>query len=376
MPYATILNSRQTKTPVGDDPWVIATLAAIQDAANRGYTIVSSLGLNTWELVTWAAGQCGGRTLVYVPYPYEKNIDCKTDTGGLGPESLSAIILYEFDLNPSRTEFHFQAPPSRPGTKKTFWPDRDRTIIGLADILYPVSMRPGGNLESLIAGTAANKEIRDKFRVTYQKGRRPAILPSAAGHSCLTFPDTQWEYITHWTRAANGKWPGETAAQYYHDVAHSGGLYARSALFTLKRILDEHVLRATHRNIRGGFPVVSFTSLKPPEAIKLMRWRKRYVRWSFEPYGIAIKKEVAQSCRPVIYGVPADYNRLNESDRPFFQNIGTRGGDWMPENEWRHLGDLDLSTIPQEAVKIFIRSPDELPELARFSPMQMAAIFD
>lgn len=378
MPYAAILNSRQAKTLRGNDPWVIATLAAIRDAVDRGYTVIGSVGLHTWELVTWAAGVSGGRVLVYLPYPYEKNLNLSIAGDDSPVASPSELLLHEFRLPPSRAEFHFQIPSPGPGVRKSGWLDRDREIIGLADMLYAVSIRPGGNMEAMIAETEASKKICRKFQVTYPKNRNHAAVNPAAGRMCGPFPEIPGEYLTHWTRAVNGKWPGETAAEFFHDITESGDDYARSALTTLQRILNEQRLRATTRHIRGGFPMVSFTALGIPEALKLMRWRKRYVQWSFEPYGISIRTEVAESCgiRPVIYGTPADYRQLDAMDRPFFQNRGVRGGDWAPENEWRHLGDLDLRTIPPDALRIIVRSATERPTFGQFSLQQVMAVFD
>ena len=362
MPYAAILNSRQSKTPVGDDPWVAATRQAVRHAVERNYTILGSVGLNTWELVTWAAGECGGRVLVYVPYPYAANIEKKLPASTTDSQFLSEIIRAEFSLGPSTTEFRFQNPTVKSRTKKSNWPLRDEEILNLADIYYPISIRPGGNLEKMIAAHGSDKKICDRFCVPYRQGKKaPGFLPGD-GELSAALSDLSWPYITHWTRSANGKWPGETAASYYRDLAHSTKTYARSGLATLCRIIREQRLRASSHHIRGEYPVVAFTAHPPHEAIKLMRWRRRYVRWNFEPYGIAIKKDYARSigARPVIYGAPGDYYRLGETDRPFFQNRGTRGGDWKPENEWRYFGDLDLRDIAEGQLKIIVRSKEEI----------------
>jgi len=53
---AAVLNSRQSKTPVGNDPWVKNTLAAVGDIAEQGLVLLTSLGMLTWELVAWACG--------------------------------------------------------------------------------------------------------------------------------------------------------------------------------------------------------------------------------------------------------------------------------------------------------------------------------
>jgi hypothetical protein len=376
MRYAAILNSRQGKAPAGSDPWITSTLAAVRDALNHDLTIISSVGLNTWELVTWAAGHFDGRILLYVPYPYEKNLSPAGATETLGRPALENLICREFALPAQRVEFIFQPPERRRGTKKTFWPERDRKLIEMADVLYPISIRPRGNLATLIAEVGKAKNICDKYRVVYrQQHQRHTSEP----FTCSTATSTRvaaWDYLTHWTRAANGTWPGETCAEYYRDITLANDHYPRSAIDTLQRILRERLLLASPAHIRGGFPVVSFTALAPHEALQLMRWRRRYVRWSFEPYGIAIRNDAAQAAgiRPVIYGTPADYQHLAEPDRPFFQNIGMRGGDWLPEKEWRHLGDLDLAKIPDEALKIMVHTSMEIPQIRILGDRDIAAM--
>jgi len=376
MPYAAILNSRQSKIPRGGDPWVIATLAAVQEAIRRNLTIISSLGLNTWELITWATGYYGGKLLIHVPYPYDSNADCSGVPNNLDFLTLQDIVRREFNLPAQRVEFVFQDPNTHRGTKKTFWPNRDREIINSADVVYPVSIRPGGNLETLLSDLTTGKNLCRDYQIDYAQRRQPPIRRPVPDNLRFSTKDTSWDYLTHWTRAADGTWPGETKAAYYRDVAGSGNDYARSAHATLRRILRERLLRASPAHIRGGFPIVSFTALSPAEAVPLMRWRKRFVRRSFEPYGIAIRKDAALSAgiRPVIYGTPADFIRLLETDQPFFQNVGTRGGDWQPEKEWRHLGNLDISKIPDEAIKIIVHASAEIPPIRTLGPWDFVAL--
>ena len=55
-----------------------------------------------------------------------------------------------------------------------------------------------------------------------------------------------------------------------------------------------------------------------------------------------------QGAREVIYGDEAVWKDLSKSDRPFYQKIGSNETsiDWSVEQEWRVLGDIDLSLIP------------------------------
>ena len=69
MTRVAILNSRQSKTPLGSDPWVSQTLKAVNFAAGQDWTILSSVGMNTWELVTWAAGRSRAKLELILPIP-------------------------------------------------------------------------------------------------------------------------------------------------------------------------------------------------------------------------------------------------------------------------------------------------------------------
>jgi hypothetical protein len=87
-----------------------------------------------------------------------------------------------------------------------------------------------------------------------------------------------------------------------------------------------------------------------------MTWRKRYVYYNFEPYGIAIHREEAErlGIRPVIYGNQDLYDRMPESDRPFYQNIGSGNANWQPEAECRYLGDFELKEIPTSRIRLIV----------------------
>jgi hypothetical protein len=107
-----------------------------------------------------------------------------------------------------------------------------------------------------------------------------------------------------------------------------------------------------------------------------MRWRARFVRWNFEPYGVAIDIDYARSVgiRPVVYGTVRAYARLPERDRPFFQNVGEKGGDWTPENEWRFHGSLSLAAIPSNKLRIIVRRESEIDAVQGLTRSQVIAL--
>ncbi|MCK4607551.1 MAG: hypothetical protein KAU35_09670, partial [candidate division Zixibacteria bacterium] len=168
------------------------------------------------------------------------------------------------------------------------------------------------------------------------------------------------QYLTHWTRAANSAWPTERLQDYYLAVAESGE-YPRSAAATLQNIVLTGTIAASPRNMPGGIPTVSFSSLPPRELTPLIRWRARYSHMSFEPYGIGIDKDVALSAgiRPVRYYTALD-RCPPQGERWLRQSAGERS-DWRREKEYRFQGDFDLSRIARDKLLLFCRYRSEVP---------------
>ena len=142
-----------------------------------------------------------------------------------------------------------------------------------------------------------------------------------------------------------------------------------SGLEALQRILRERKIRASAHLIRGGYPVVPFTECPPEDLPKLIAWRAGLRRWTLEPYGIALSKMklVELGARPVIYGTPADFEKLEERDQPFFQLADSRSGYWRDEREWRVVGDVALKSFAEKDVVVFVPSTHESTPLTECS---------
>lgn len=346
MTHVAILNSRQSKTPVGNDPWVKATLSAVEYAAANNWSIISSIGLNTWELVTWAAGRSR------IPLTL------------LCPDDLSQpdrdTLVRRFDLSPELVEWAFVPRGERRSTIKNWWEHRDVAILALADRLLPVGVRKGGRIDGILA--TPGKPIDERFRIPYSAVShhvRDAVIAERLNPEVTNWSDG---WLIHWTRASHGPWPGETESRYYADVINSETQYCRSATETLRRILAEARLRGSAWKIGASVPVVAFTELSPVESLALMRWRPRWSRWSFEPYGIAIHKRVAESLgvRPVRYVDSREWRRVPDNEKPFTHSKGKNADVWPAEQEWRLVGDLSLERISAEDLRVITRSREEL----------------
>jgi hypothetical protein len=349
---AVILNSRQTKTPAGNDPWIKNSFRAVEDAIARGYTIITSLGMNTWEFLIWAAGYLGGNQIIIVP------IDEKDDQHKIRDDTIE-----DFRLDRNKTAFMFFRSVKKGVRGKTAWNERDRLAVSLANQIYPVAVREHGNLEELFRQNPAKfSEATMKFNINYKPVIRTEKIAVEKEDLSPEIKKFAWNHLTHFTRTTYMPWPGENSADYYKAIYESKDRYSRSALDTLKRIIAVQKIWASYFHIRGGYKVVSFTEHPPASAIALMTWRARYVRWNFEPYGIAIDRDFAarSGVKPVIYDLPEKYDALSDKDKPFYQNPGDKAGDWKPEKEWRHFGHLDLSRIPPEKIILLVRNKSDL----------------
>ncbi len=358
-PFALILNSRQNKMPRGSEPWVRNTNCAAWSIAKSGATALTSLGMHPWNLAVWAISAAGGSQIIVLPkYP-------KDDY-----ETIVDNTILDYGLNPKKTGF-ILFPTDTPSTRsKATWRERDKLIIEMANKLYPVSIRGGGNMTTHIeTAKDKGKSIIDDFLCGHAPSKPVQIPKFDIKALSSKFSEDKWDYLTHWTRSFIEPWPDETSADYYSAVAKSGDDYARSALASLVRIVDEKRIFAGDKHARRGVRFVSLTELPPSEAVQLMKWQSRQMRYTFEPYGVAIKKDAARAfgVRKVIYGESRSYKHLPENDKPYFQPIGK--SDWRRESEWRHLGDITLRDFDREDL-IFIVAKNEdkkcLPSIGGF----------
>lgn len=355
-----ILNSRQSKRPCGSDEWVMATRKAIEVQCSRNCLFLTSIGMISWELTVHLVNLCQGRQIIVVP----------ADLAEYGYATLDHI-LRGFRLDEMRTYVHvLDRDRNIPAVE---WPKfRDEFVIRHARKLVPVALRPSGRLQSLLEKTVA--EIDSSFCIRY---RKPVDTIRYDWSRMKLNPGLRdnWNYLTHWTRSTFFPPTTEDRFVYYNAILNSTD-YPGSAFHVLQRILTAGRIHASGRFIRGGYRVVSLTELAPTAAIKLMRWRRRYAYYSFEPYGIAIKSAYALSigCRPVAYGKRHEFELMPESDRPFYQNIGSPVAEWQPEAEWRHCGDLEIGSTPAEMLRVITHRESEIDELRKLCDREIVAL--
>lgn len=381
-PTAAVINSRKPRRLNPEDRWVRITREMCKQAMQEGCIMVASVGNYPYELVC-AHNRAVGRSLIVVcdgVLPGMGDSDEPTRFGdafgSLFPED-KTLLISPFPPGGS-------CPPVRRD------PIRDACVTALAQTLWVAEIRHGGHMERLaIEALNRGRTVR-----VFQPGRtdrdtagnqallklgarpwsdptpavpprtKPAARPKrSASTSSVRFqtdlPDEA--YLIHYTRSQPGPWPGQTRFDYYQSVLRSSAGAAHTTFDTLRRILDEGIIRASDRLIRGRTRVVSFTARRPADLATLIRWHPGLIRWTFEPYGLAFPRAAlfALGARPVIYASDSNWDRLPDEHRHRFQVHEPPRAVWRQEREWRLKGDLYLSAIDPKRIRVIVPSEDQ-----------------
>ena len=183
-------------------------------------------------------------------------------------------------------------------------------------------------------------------------------------------------------QARHGPWPGQAEFDYLDDLILDRDGADHSSLAALCRIVNQQRLIASSLNIRGGHQVVSFTAVPLDELHELRTFRSHLARWDFEPFGICIKRDWLEElgARSVQYGDDQLWETLLPDDQPFFQvgqtssKSGQQPINWTAEREWRHVGDIDLRHVPNDAALLFTPSKSDARQLADISRWPIAIV--
>lgn len=322
--------------------------------------VISSVGMQTWELVTAVASGIGLPVKLVLPISV-----------GLEFEAQCKQILYEYDLDPSRTEF-LPVSGSKTENRTNLMAQRDRVVFEIANLLLPVSISKTGSMaERLQQANLDMHTIDNRFQVPYRQRSEPIKVeldPDRLSNEILNSGD---DYLIHWTRGVSHPWPSERMIDFYSAVINSDH-WPRSGMATLERIVDTQTLLASFRHMPGDAMTVSFSALRPCEVIPLMRWRARYGEMSFEPYGIGLTCEIAQqiAIHPVNY-YRADNKKSIPAEPIWLSQSKGKITDWRGEKEYRHLGDLSLKEIPHDAIVLYCGTSVEAKHLRHQYPYRV-----
>ncbi len=387
-PWLAVFNSRKPRNISGDAEWLRALRQALHLYANPGIVLATSFGTLSYDMVRAYAHCAGIAQTVVSPLPLLHS-SCHPDhfpDSGKPVPTLSCML--------DRSTCH----------KSMALVCRDRILTVLAEAHLLIEIRRPGNLSAILEEQQARAPRRQVifepakqsssnagnfhllrgypqhaqgFKLTRSHIDDPATTPSARPpgrrHSSIR-GDPNWDnYLYHYTRACPGPWPGESYRDYLLKLLDNDVLSGHSALDTLARILLEGIIKAGSRLIKGREEVVCWSSHPPKDLFILRKWNNALVRWTVEPYGIAIKRDLLRSmgARPVIYGRSNDHSRLPASERYRYQLAQGIHTSWRHEREWRLRGDLSLSALKPKDYFIFVPGNNDMERLAGLTSMDL-----
>ncbi|MBD3322592.1 MAG: hypothetical protein GF350_15935 [Chitinivibrionales bacterium] len=346
---AAILLSRQPLRPCAQTGWVKKVVDAVAWIKENNLQLLTSVGMQTWELQIAAALREKLSFTCIVPAPDREMFEKK-----------SIYVQQQFDLFRKPVRIVPLVPEGIGQEIQSLPALRDRALVAEADILVPVSIRTRGGMEQLLHRSAeSGKPVIDRFRIEYEKRTGPVHYHVQGSHVSESIVQCDIPYSIHWTRSSNTAWPTERKLDYYNDILDSER-YPRSAFFSLRNILEYKLICATSKHMQDKIPTVSFSDIPPVEIIPLMRWRARYRMMSFEPYGIGIKKEHALKLgiKPVIYYSRKNVPSVEKENHYLLQSRGEIT-DWRQEREYRFKGDFGLHAISKKYLACFCYTASE-----------------
>ncbi|MEJ5348265.1 MAG: hypothetical protein WHS46_06215 [Desulfosoma sp.] len=369
-------NSRKGKNTHGQDPWVLALRQVFEHMAKHPVGWVSSYQTPVYDLTScWA--QLYRKPLVLVAVPSRTR------------PVFQEWISYFPDLKPS---WVLSCLPGRAACSPSrYVVCRDRLVAAIAQHFFVLAVRAQGNLAEVLwdelsfhpkhtwvfpcskvsSETEGNRKILDSFPHCTQAWPQPSKsgvstpkpMHTPITRRSLSKPSSLQKeaLLFHYTRSCPGPWPGQSRCAWAEDLLKAKPWADHTALDTLWHILSEGRVRASGRLIRHGIPVVSWTRVAPGDLSKLIRWNPALIRWTFEPYGIAVTKQVLQElgAKPVIYAREEDYAKISAKDRFRFQLHQPGRISWKREREWRLPADLFLDELDPETWWAFVPSHEE-----------------
>ena len=360
---AAILLSRQPLRPSGKTAWVRQSAAAVHWLKSQGLALHSSVGMQTWELLTSVASLEEIKQTLSVPA-----------ANGYEFERLKESAIDQFDLTPDLVNFVPVLSEEKNTTKEELWLRRDKRLLEAADVLIPISLRKDGHMDLLLQRLRRQgKSVENRFRVDYEKRVQPLAYRLKAEQLNPKLQQLEDQYLIHWTRAANSAWPTEKLIDYYEAVIESES-HPRSAFSTLVNIISTEKIIATPKNMPAGIPTVSFSGLAPDDIVPLVTWRSRFRQMSFEPYGIGIEKQYAMGkgvCPVRYYHKNCDHT--DDSERWLWQSVGGKG-DWRAEQEYRYKGDFDLSCFPSNRLLALCHTQREAEIIEKSTGLQAVSL--
>jgi predicted Rossmann fold nucleotide-binding protein DprA/Smf involved in DNA uptake len=355
-PSVAIMSSRRSRNITPHDGWLQVTKSLVSYAVDNGFTIVSSYGTSAYSLVSCLSK--GFPTIVVCPgvlpfmMPSEQRAQFLLDYGD----------LFHFE----RTLFLSSFAPGLPPPASQRLVERDRMVAALSSTILAVDVRPKGNIETILHGAALRKVPIKVFPLPPKDIEAPGTSSPPrrvrSTHSEEREHFGESAFLFHYTRSCPGPWPGQSHAHYWRSLVDGSKDAGHTAMDTLARILTEGLIRGHKRLTRGSAAVVCFSECSPSRIERLITWRKGLIRWSFEPYAVAVRRDalLKLGAVKVTYGGEEVYKSLPDDQKNFFQIEKTSDREWSSEREWRIRGDLDLGAISTQDIVIIVADEEEV----------------
>ncbi|MCE5334165.1 MAG: hypothetical protein LLG06_06205 [Desulfobacteraceae bacterium] len=384
-PRIAVFNSRKPRLIDPDSPWIRALRDFPESRGTGDFILVSSTGTLTYDMAAVKAATVNRPLCLVLPFPLsEAGRECKA----VFEDASESIPAFSCSIE------------TKSCTRGQRLLCRDRIIAALSHAHFLLQIRSGGNLARILQNqqrssprmqfildtgdetrsNGGNRALREEFpshsRILSVSSPRPdeaaiEASPCPAGPSdCLhSAGDADpGRYLFHYTRGCPGPWPGESYREYLLKLLGGAPLSGHCAIDTLIRILLEGRIRAGSRMVRGQDRVSSWTSRPPSEIFALRKWNPALARWTVEPCGLALKRDLLRSmgAKPAVYGLDGDFARLPRTERYRFQICGTPHAEWRHEREWRFPGDFTLDSVGPKDCFIFVRNEIEKRKLLTY----------
>lgn len=373
--WSAVFNSRKSKLIDPSAPWLVALRYWLPRLCSPNTGIAGSVGTITYDLVTAYALSVQRSVLLALPFSLEQLAAHPLyHPTGERLETLTALTCQGLGARCSKTSRMIC---------------RDRLLACLADRHWVLDIRRGGNLHHILQAqyarsprtllvsrpcdTAARRSANFELVKSHPDGQilpdppaddasvvaRVCTTPAGSPHANILSSQrikNRHDFLYHYTRSCPGPWPGQSYQNYLLSLFYNEPFCAHTALHTLARILLEQRIRASFKLIRGEQAVVSWTSVPPWQLQTLRQWNPALIRWTFEPYGLAVRKKLVQGCgaKPAIYAKEQDFQRLKAEDRFRYQRHEPHKSSWKHEREWRLPHDFPLQGLSKQDGFIFV----------------------
>lgn len=258
---------------------------------------------------------------------------------------------------------------------------RDWLAVSLADRVEALFVRTGGKVETFLRrrleqrrDSTTRVSVSPQWRgagqalikagaIGWYRSGEPATNPDPGTEADAQAVIEPWmsaagQWLIHCTRGTDAAWPGQTSRQYLDAMLLSNrNEHEHGPLATLERMVWTGQLVAAAGASERATPVVCFSARSLTDLLARRCYRAHLHRWDYEPFGIAIRHDLAQmlGVQPVIYGEPSERERLPDSQRYLFQPRGCTY-DWTEELEWRYPANIDLTQLDPTGVRVFVSS--------------------